>query len=348
MIGVAVVDDPQRRRLVVELDRWQVGLFRLLDIDRRLVVARLAGVRTPASGRPSAADHDPSHSPIRAFRPVSLAERARARRSVATAKTSAVPIRDRCLSVMTSSLLRVRDRRFVCARALEPDQLGADTHRVTGGLSPAGPAEAAAVHPGTVPAAQVLDEEPLGGDTDQRVMAGDPRRVASYGAVLAPSDQVLSVREGQRVCCPLGRPSGSVRRGGRARPRRPRRRHSRSRRTVRMNRGCFGSSPSAPRRSPTKPGSEESAPHGRPARWPRVSQPSRRRSADARAAGSAGRRPLARGAAAHDRGAAGADPRRRGSRRIARSSPPPPPGPGLHPAVESWLRPVTKGRGPSV
>ena len=51
-------------------------------------------------------------------------------------------------------------------------------------------------------------------DTDQRVMAGDPRRVASYVAVLAPSDQVLPVREGDRVCRPLGRPSRSGRRGG--------------------------------------------------------------------------------------------------------------------------------------
>jgi hypothetical protein len=39
---VAVVDDFERRRLIIELDRCKV-LFRTLDVDRGLPLARLAG-----------------------------------------------------------------------------------------------------------------------------------------------------------------------------------------------------------------------------------------------------------------------------------------------------------------
>src|SRR4029077_710172 len=41
--GMAVVDDMERRRFVVELNRGQISFLRLADIDWRLVLPKLAG-----------------------------------------------------------------------------------------------------------------------------------------------------------------------------------------------------------------------------------------------------------------------------------------------------------------
>jgi len=41
--GMAIINDVQRRRLVVEVKRWKVSLPRIADVDRRLVMAGFAG-----------------------------------------------------------------------------------------------------------------------------------------------------------------------------------------------------------------------------------------------------------------------------------------------------------------